>query len=284
MADNIISGMDIPLSDKTGVLRRHASFASKFIDPRHIDIWLPPNYNPASPDRYPVFYMHDGQNLFDPVLAYVGVDWGVDEILSCLSREEHFRGAIVVGIWNTSKRWYEYMPQKPLPRIRKYLKRKSWTAKFTDEYLSDAYLKFLVSELKPFVDANYRTLPDLQHTFSMGSSLGAMISLYALVEYPKVFGGAGCLSIPWPIGENDLVDYFCSVLPKPGLHKYYFDYGTQTSDGPIEPFQLRMDKWLAKSGYQDGVDWLSRRFVGAEHTESAWRDRLHIPLRYFLNL
>jgi len=276
--------MDYPLSDKTDVLKRHASFPSKWIEPRNIDIWLPPGYKPTSPERYPVLYMHDGQNLFDPALAYVGVDWGVDELLTCLAHEEHYHGAIVVGIWNTPKRWHEYMPQKALPVVKKYLQRKPWTKAFGDDYLSDAYLKFIVTELKPFIDANYRTLPTMQHTFSLGSSMGALISLYALVEYPQVFGGAGCLSIPWPIGENDLVDFFCESLPRPGLHKYYFDYGTLTSDGPIEPFQMRMDAWLEKSGYRNGVEWMSQRFVGAEHTESAWRERLHIPLRFFLKI
>ncbi len=276
--------MLIQLSDASGAVERHENFSSKYVKPRHVDVWLPPQYNPASPDRYPVLYMHDGQNLFDPALAYVGVDWGVDEALTRLSKEEAFGGAIVVGIWNTKDRWYEYMPQKTLPAIRRYLKKTPWTRRFTGEYNGDAYLKFLVTELKPFIDATYHTLPDARHTFTAGSSLGALISLYALVEYPQVFGGAGCLSIPWPIGENALVDYFCTALPRPGEHKVYFDFGTQTSDGPIEPFQARMDEWLAKAGFRPGVDWLSRKFVGAEHTESAWRERLHIPLRYFFNL
>jgi predicted alpha/beta superfamily hydrolase len=272
----------VPLSDGTGVVNRHADFPSRHIAPRHVDVWCPPA-DPTTPARrYPVLYMHDGQNLFDPALSFIGVDWGMDEAMARLMRNTQGTGAIIVGIWNSPLRWREYMPHKPLamPRGQRLLTR------FVEEAggapLSEAYLKFLVEELKPFVDATYPTLPDRSHTFVMGSSMGGLISLYALIEYPDLFGGAGCLSTHWPAGEEALVDSLGAALPKAGRHRLYFDFGTETLDAAYEPYQRRMDEWVKAAGYVSGRDWLTRKFDGAEHSEQAWRARVDIPLAFFL--
>jgi predicted alpha/beta superfamily hydrolase len=150
------------------------------------------------------------------------------------------------------------------------------------EPLSDRYLEFLVGELKPFVDEHYRTLPGRQHTFVMGSSMGGLISLYALCEYPGVFGGAGCLSTHWPAAGGATIDYLQRALPAPGAHRLYFDYGTETLDAEYEPYQQRADAILRAAGYCPGVDWLTRRVEGAEHSERSWRERVHIPLLFLL--
>ncbi|HNG95242.1 MAG TPA: alpha/beta hydrolase-fold protein, partial [Acidobacteriota bacterium] len=94
------------------MVKKHAQFSSKLIDPRDVDVWLPPGYETDTHKRYPVLYMHDGQNIFDPKTSYGGVDWGVDETMDRLIREKKIRPAIVVGIWNSPKRYAEYMPQK----------------------------------------------------------------------------------------------------------------------------------------------------------------------------
>jgi predicted alpha/beta superfamily hydrolase len=182
-----------PNTQGNGTTQRHARFESKYVETRHIDVWMPPGYyDDEAP--YPVIYMHDGQNLFDPVLAAYNVDWGVDEAVSRLIATRGLNGAIVVGIWNTDFRWQEYMPAKPL----KGPAMKQVRADFLDvaggPSIADEYLKFIVEELKPFIDSRYRTLPDRAHTFIMGSSMGSLISLYAVSEYPDVFGGAGCIS------------------------------------------------------------------------------------------
>ena len=104
----------IPLSEKTGVVTRHNHFASRYIPPRHIDIWHPPDYSINPEVCYPVIYMHDGQNLFDPASSYIGVDWGMGEAMMRLMDEFEWPGAIIVGIWNSPQRWREYMPDKPL--------------------------------------------------------------------------------------------------------------------------------------------------------------------------
>ena len=119
-------------------------------------------------------------------------------------------------------------------------------------------------------------------TLVMGSSMGGLISLYAISEYPQVFGGAGCVSTHWPIGGYELVDEMAQILPDPATHRLYFDFGTETLDSTYEPFQHRMDDRLREAGYVEGVNWVTYKFEGAEHSERSWRERVHIPLEFLL--
>lgn len=263
-----------------GVLRRHR-FASRYVDARPVEVWCPPGYEEGD-QRFPVLYMHDGQNLFDPEESFIGVDWGVDETMIRLMDAGEIRGAIVVAVWNTPKRWREYMPQKHALASWRRLVGAQLARKVRGLPISNCYLKFLVEEVKPFVDAEYRTLADRANTLVMGSSMGGLISLYAVEEYPDVFGAAGCVSTHWPAGGNPLVDAMADALPHAADHRLYFDYGTETIDAEYEPYQRRMDVRLAAAGYVLGDDWVTEKFTGAEHSERAWRDRLHVPLRFLL--
>lgn len=273
---------EIELADGTGSVARYAAFGSRYVATRHVDVWCPPGYDEAADRRYAVIYMHDGQNLFEPAWAAYGVDWGVDEAIVRLMRDSGLPGAIVVGIWNSPDRRRDYMPEKPLQMPGAAGVRAAFVAEWGGDSMADDYLRFLTQELKPFIDATYRTLPDQRHTFVMGSSMGGLISLYALVEYPDRFGGAGCLSTHWPIGGNVLVDWFGAALPPPGNHRLYFDFGTATLDAGYEPFQRRMDAHLERRGYRHGANWLTMKFEGAEHNEPAWRARVDIPLAFLL--
>jgi len=176
----------------------------------------------------------------------------------------------VVGIWNTKRRFEEYMPQRAaqgdldigvlrIPDLK------------AGDLRSDRYVAFLVGELKPFIDGRYRTLPGRADTFVMGSSMGALVSEYAMSVHPEVFGGAGCVSTHWPAGDGMALDDFAAHLPDPATHRYYFDYGTETLDAEYEPYQLRADEILRKAGYVAGTNWITRKFPGAEHSEKAWR-------------
>jgi len=273
--------MLIPLSDGTGQIERHPDFVSQYVQPRHVDVWLPPGYAQNLGRAYPVLYMHDGQNLFDPAYSYAGVDWGMDEAIASLDAQGEIRAPIVVGIWNSDKRWCEYLPQEPWAAMGGEHMHDNLSGRCPSGMcVSDNYLRFLVEELKPLIDRTYRTLPDAGHTAVMGSSMGGLISLYALCCYPQVFSRAGCVSTHWPAGEDYLVDYFGAVLPKPGKHKLYFDFGDQTLDSLYEPYQLRMDSLLVKNGYELGRDCLVRKFPGADHSERAWRARVDLPLRF----
>ncbi|MBA4136635.1 MAG: alpha-amylase [Opitutus sp.] len=262
-------------------LAKHASFPSQFVVARNVDVWLPPGYDANSAERYPVVYMHDGQNLFEAATSSYGIPWGVDQAMLKLLARGEVRPAIIVGVWCTAARFAEYMPQKASSPSAL----KSLLAQFRQAdagLLADNYLKFLVEELKPFIDRTYRTRPEREHTFIMGSSMGGLISGYAVAEYPQVFGGAGCVSTHWPAADGAVIDYFAQHLPGPGAHKLYFDFGTETLDARYEPYQQRMDAALRARGYVPGPLWMTQKFIGAEHSEKSWRERVDIPLRFLL--
>ncbi len=262
-----------------GKVFRYAKFPSKFADRRNVDVWLPADYSKTK--KYAVVYMHDGQNLFDPREAFGGVDWGVDETMTKLLAENKIRDTIVVGIWNTPKRVIEYAPQKAFDLInRRKIKDSPLVERQKAE--SDDYLRFIVSELKPFIDRNYSTATDRASTFTMGSSMGGLISLYAISEYPQIFGGAGCVSTHFPLGGGVMLEYMKKFLPSPKTHRIYFDYGTETLDAEYEPFQLKADRIMKKKGYKSGVNWLTRKFSGEEHSEKSWRKRVDVPLVFLL--
>jgi len=264
----------------TGDIFRYIDFPSKITDARNVDVWLPPNYTGDNGEKYPVIYMHDGQNLFDPKASFSKVDWGIDETMTRLIKENKINAAIIVGIWNMPRRTIEFMPQRAFD-VRDKTKRKSKNIdKKSAE--SDKYLKFLVSELKPFIDKTYRTKSDRKNTFVMGSSMGALMSLYAVGEYPDIFGGAGCLSTHYPLGEGVILNYLEKYPPSPKKHKIYFDYGTKGLDANYEPYQRKADALMRKKRYKRGKNWITRKFVGDDHSEKSWRGRVAIPLTFFL--
>jgi predicted alpha/beta superfamily hydrolase len=155
---------------------------------------------------------------------------------------------------------------------------------------SDNYLKFLVKELKPFIDKKYATNETSAATFIAGSSMGGLISVYALCEYPKVFGGAACLSTHWTgIFKADnpfpkaMQVYLKMYLPEAKNHKIYFDYGTETLDAMYEPFQLQVDSIMMSKTYSiKNNDWKTQKFEGENHSELAWSKRVKIPLEFLL--
>jgi predicted alpha/beta superfamily hydrolase len=264
----------------TGTVLRYASMPSAHVASRNVDVWLPPSYGADPQRRYPVLYMHDGQNLFDPATSYGGVDWAVDEAMTRLAMQGEVREAIVVGVWNSPQRFQEYMPQRAVQGVRRIAMPGRDVR--SDEVVSDAYLAFLVTELKPFIDARYATLPDRADTYVMGSSMGGLISLYAMSKYPAVFGGAGCVSTHWPAGDGIALVDFATHLPDPATHRYWFDYGTATLDAGYEPYQRRADEILRQAGYVEGENWITKKFEGAEHSEKAWRLRVDQPLKFLI--
>ncbi|WP_432823902.1 alpha/beta hydrolase [Trichloromonas sp.] len=256
-------------------------FQSEFVHRRNVVLWLPPGYESETGQRYPVIYAQDGQNLFDPQTSFAGVDWGIREAIGRLLTEGTVRKPLVVGIWNTPERYREYDPQKV---FEEYLSPQE-KIEYAREYgrpLADSYLKFIVQELKPFIDSRFRTLPATADTFLMGSSMGGMLSAYALCEFPEIFGAAACLSTHWPAVQGKMADYLADRLPDPQTHRLYFDYGTETVDTQYEPFQRVVDDVLRQRGYVEGSDWVTQKFYGEDHSEQAWRRRVDIPLRFLL--
>lgn len=283
-------------SVSSGTLKRHESFYSHYITARHIDVWLPEGYSVTR--KYSVLYMHDGQMLFDSATTWNKQTWDADDVITKLLQENKINDVIVVGIWNGgTTRHTDYFPQKPFESLTLEQKEKIFTAArangnsvFNEQKInSDNYLKFLVKELKPFIDKNYSTYKDRSHTFIAGSSMGGLISMYAICEYPKVFGGAACMSTHWPgifsMEGNPIPDAFINYLktklPDPKKHKIYFDYGTATLDALYPPLQQKADEVMKEKGFT-GKNWITKEFPGEDHSEKAWHKRLHIPLTFLL--
>ena len=252
---------------------------------RDVEVWLPQQYFDYPEEKFPVLYMHDGQNLFIKH-KFIKQTWKVAENITELSDGGKIKPAIVVGIANTTNRVGEYLPAGVFstPDSHTYLQKmlhKYAVGNFT--LLSDAYLKLIVDVIKPMVDGKYRTRPGRSDTFIKGSSMGGLISLYALCEYPDVFGGAGCVSTHWPIVGEHILPYLEANLPPADTHKLYFDHGSRGIDADYKPYQTKVDELMAMKGYQRDVDWLSRYFPGAWHNEFAWAKRIQIPLEFFLS-
>ena len=277
-----------------GNIERLSHFQSKYVTPRHVDIWLPPDYSDSS--RYAVLYMHDGQMLYDPEKGWNKQSWNVDDAATDLLKSNTIQPFIVVGIWNgDTTRHSDYFPQKAFESMDQVAKDTA-NAQFNRSHVhmrkgfkpqSDNYLKFIVEELKPYIDENYAVHTDRANTYVAGSSMGGLISMYALCEYPDVFGGAICMSTHW-IGtftdqNNPIPDAFLTYLdtnlPEPGNHLFYFDCGDATLDQFYPPIQRSVDEIMKNKGYDQEI-WKTQYFPGENHTEDSWSKRLHIPLTF----
>ncbi len=263
-----------------GTLVYWQDVTSKYLaHPRHVSIWLPPNYQEQTSRRYRVLYMSDGQNLFDPRIANTGVDWGVDEAMMRLSDAGEIEPAIVVGVWSSASRGVEYSP---------------W-------HDGEKYAHFLIDELMPRVNREFRTLTGPQNTFHMGSSMGGLLSFYLISHHADVFGACGCMSTHFPLSEAVAAQYFSGakqsespdttpyierdmargfLVPK-GV-RMWFDHGTEGLDASYAPSYEKVRQWLLAQGFVEDQDFVIRTFPGAEHNEASWRARLDQPLRFLL--
>ncbi|MGV7976279.1 MAG: alpha/beta hydrolase [Anaerolineaceae bacterium] len=266
----------------TNPYRRHQLPTLSGLQERKLEVWLPSQYFEQPDARFPVLYMHDGQNLFKPrPRVYPG--WLVAESISTLTAKNALTPPLVVGLWNTSNRLGDYLPAKPVQTdagrafLKAYLRNAHRRVK---QVSSDLYLRWIVEVVKPFIDANYRTHSGASQTCLMGSSMGGLISLYAVCEYPQVFGGAGCLSTHWPICGDPFLEYLEEKLPASAEHKLYFDRGTESLDAKYVPWQTEMDALALRHTYTPGINYLSLVFPGESHHERFWAGRLHIPLTF----
>ena len=269
-----------PALGVSGTRVKLSNFASRHVAPRNVEIWLPPGYG-RDTVRYPVLYMHDGQNVFDPATSMGGVDWGVDEWMTTLIAQGKIRPAIVVAVWNSGARFQEYMAERAVPSGTA-VSRGIGRGTMEGPWLGDEYLRFLAEELKPYIDRTYRTRRARADTYMMGSSMGGIISLYAAAEYPNVFGRVAAVSTHFPAGDGALIDYLARHMPDAATHRVYMDRGTATLDSTYASYQPRADSLFRARGYRDGVNFRTRVIERAEHNERAWRVRLEEPLVFLL--
>jgi len=265
-------------------------FPSKYVTPRNVEIWLPAGYD--SIHSLPVLYMFDGQNIFHGKKSWIenkyDHGWQVDLTLDSLYRLGTVPKIIVVGIFNTGlSRYSEYIPNQPKKKIKEQLK-------FAEERViksldanggikSDSLLKFIVKELKPYVDKTYKTKKGKEHTFLAGSSMGGLISAYAICKYPNVFGKAACISTHWPALDGVFIEYLKYHIPDSKSHKFYFDYGTKGLDKYYEPYQLKVDSIMVSNGYEKNLNWLTKKFYNEDHNANFWRKRFHYAMEFFFH-
>ena len=270
-----------------GTLERFPQFTSQYVPSRDVVVWLPEGYQTG--DSCDVLYMHDGNMLFDATTTWNRREWQVDEVTDSLIQAGLIRPCIVVGIYNTDDRLTEYFPAKTWQHVAEADRKDADLKKLT----ADAYLQFIVEELKPFIDQRYKPLTTREHTFMMGSSMGGLISLYALCEYPQVFGGVACLSSqlsvahlpngvdgePWATGFRN---YVGQHLPEANGSLVYMDHGTEGFDADYGQYQEQLDRVIRAKGW-DAQHYMSLVFDGDDHNETCWGKRLNQPLQFLLS-
>jgi predicted alpha/beta superfamily hydrolase len=250
--------------DQRGTLKvLRGLFSPQLDNQRDIFVYLPPSYDADPARRYPVIYMQDGQNLFDPRTSFAG-EWDVDRTLDATSEEGI--EAIVVGIPNMGpERAHEYSPfNDPKHGIGK----------------GDMYLWFITQTLKPVIDADFRTEPGRNCTGIVGSSLGGLIALYAFFKRTDVFGFAGVMSPALWYAQRRIFDYLEQSERVDG--RIYVDVGTKEGTAELTDVKRLRDR-LLQMGYRHGDDLMFMIDLGGAHHESAWARRMAKPLRFFLS-
>jgi len=238
--------------------RRHRRFASAFLaHKRDVTVYLPPGYDDAG-RRLPVLYLHDGQNLFDPERAHVkGQHWRVGETLDGLIDNGSVPPLIVVGIDNTgTSRIHEYTPTRDA-RL--------------GGGLAPQYGRFIVEELKPFIDRTYRTRPDAASTILGGSSLGGLVSLFIGFTYPGVFGGLVAMSPSVWWDRRVILSTIRRTRPRPAL-RIWVDMGTAEGRRAMDDARM-LKAALVGAGWNAGTDLSYAEYEGATHSETAWAAR-----------
>lgn len=243
----------------TGEVRYHRNFKYKDLLPRDIIVWLPPDYDKDLKRHYPVLYMQDGQNLFDPQNSFTGIDWGADETADSLINSGVIQPVIIVGISNTIDRREEYSPTK----------------------IGYTYMQFVIHRLKPFIDSLYRTLPERENTAVGGSSMGGLISFLLAWNYSEYFSKAACFSPAFMYEGNDFTHI---VHDYHGVKKditFYIDNGGAGLEEILMPGVYKMSSELTEKGFIKNKDLFVVIDSAAEHNELAWSKRFHNPLNIF---
>jgi predicted alpha/beta superfamily hydrolase len=243
----------------TGTVKYYRALKSpKLRHPRDVIVWLPPSYEKNKSRRYPVLYMHDGQNIIDPSTSFGGRDWHVDEVADSLMRAQKMEDLIVVGIYNTPDRTPEY----------------------SDSELGRAYAAFVMHELKPMIDSAFRTKPDAKNTAVMGSSMGGLISFLFAWWHPEVFSKAGCLSSAFLWDDNKILKEVKNYNGAKKPIRIYLDDGSEGLEAQLKPGYDEMVALLQEKGYKPGSDLEYFYDIGAAHNEPAWAKRVWRPLLF----
>ncbi len=274
------------LTVDVGRIERWGDFNTALIAPRPVDVWVPVGLEPGMP--YRVLVMHDGQMLFDPRTTWNRQAWHAHRAVDSLIRGSRLPHTLVLGIWNRpGDRYAEYFPQKALSLAPRAAREAFIASEAKGTPKADAYLRFIVEELLPRVRARWGPGLPSHGAMVAGASMGGMISLYALCEYPQVFSGAAGLSTHWVSvapGRSDqdkrnqdlslaFLEYLGTNLPPAGRHRIWADRGDDSLDSLYEPGLQQFGRILRQKGYTER-DAATRVFPGTGHNETAWSERL----------
>lgn len=257
-----------------GSIKEHRNFPAKELhNSRNIWVYLPPSYDTNPKQYYPVLYAHDGNNVFDRSTAFLGVEWELDDTADLLIREHKMQEIIIVAIQNTTQRQAEYTPVY-MPHL--------------GGGKADLYADFIIREVKPFIDKNYRTLRDSQYTAIMGSSLGGLVSLYMAWKHHDVFSMAGVVSPSVWWADREILRYLKKTQQKPPI-KIWLDIGTlegqrtDTESGVTYAVKdvRELRNLLLSKGFRMHFDLEYMEAEGAKHNEAAWAQRVDKILLFF---
>ena len=255
----------------TGQFRTHKNFHSRFLkSDRDVLVYLPPGYEADRKRRYPVLYLHDGQNLFDGATSFIkGAEWGVDETAQRLIAGGEVEPLIIVGVYNSGKdRVDEYTPTAD--------------ARHKMGGKADLYGRMLVEELKPFIDSEYRTRRGARDTGLGGSSLGGLVSLHLALKYPQTFGRVAVAS-PSVWWDDKWVLREVGALKKRPRLRIWLDMGTKEGGKEAEEHTRNaraLRDALVGKGWKEGSDLKYFEAEGAEHNERAWAARVEPMLKF----
>ena len=261
----------MPKHTLTGNVKRYRAFPSRILgNRRDVLVYLPPGYRRFSRKRYPVLYMHDGQNVFDSATAFGGVEWGMDETAERLSEKRLIEPLIIVAVANMGEeRIHEYAPTRAVIDAKAKRKKRS-------RGLARLYGQFLMEELKPYIDKKYQTKPEAEFTGLGGSSLGGLVTLAIGILFPRAFTRLMVMSpsIWWDeFAIYRLVDSIPEKLPL----QIWLDTGT-AEPGWEQARELR-DRLIEKGWNLHGnLEYIEAE--GAGHTEAAWATRVEPALRF----
>ena len=261
----------MPKHTLTGNIKRHRAFRSRILgNRRDVLVYLPPGYRRFSSRRYPVLYLHDGQNVFDAATSFAGVEWGVDETAQRLIQRKLIEPLIIVAVANIGEqRVHEYAPTPGVIEPKENPRKRS-------RGLAHIYGQFLIEELKPFIDYKYRTNPDAEFTGLGGSSLGGLATLAIGIFYSEVFTRLIVMSpsIWW---DDYAIFRLVGILGEKPPLKIWLDTGTNEPGWELARF---LRNCLIDKGWRPDVDLKYLEVKGAGHSEAAWGARVEPALRF----
>lgn len=277
----------VPAQESSARMIEWTGLAAPGIPDERVTIWLPPGYDSKPARRYPVLYMWDGQNLFDPAKTHYGKAWMVQDVLGAMAAAGSAEPHIVVGIWSPPglDRYRVYAAQKLRERVGGAVAA-DMDRMAGGPIASDAMLAWTADVLKKRVDREFRTKAAARDTTIVGASMGGLMACYALIERPDVFGRAGCVSSHFALADPQLAaqhppeiekawsDYLASRLGKSNGRRVWMDHGTTTLDACYGPWQIAVARDFTANGWVEGRDFTARVYEGAEHDENFWHQRM----------